>query len=375
MQPYDLIQSSQRIVIKIGSAIITDEKTGLVKQDWLDSLTNDIQALINQGKEITIVSSGAIALGRKGVGISSQSRPSSIPLKLKQAAAALGQVEISRAYADSFAKHNLKTALVLLTPKDTEARRSHLNARATLLTLLRNKAVPIINENDTVSTTEIRFGDNDRLASRVAQMIEADLVVQLSTTDGLYTADPTQDETAKHIPLVEEINDSLFNMAGDAPAGLSTGGMKSKLKAAQIATQAGVHMMVTSGKINAPLSNIERATIFKASTKPISARKKWISSHVKSEGTMIIDMGAVKALQSGNSLLPAGAVKIEGDFKHGDPVDILDKEGNKLALGLINYSADEARLILGVKSADISDILGFTRGNVLVHRDNLALIA
>ncbi len=373
MTPNNLIKNSNRIVIKIGSALVADEKNGTVCQDWLNSVAHDIATLIKQGKEIAIVSSGAIALGRKGVGISSKSRPSSIPLKLKQAAAALGQVEISRAYADSFMAHNIKTALVLLTPKDTEERRSHLNARATLLTLLRNKTIPIINENDTVSTTEIRFGDNDRLASRVAQMIEADLVVQLSTTDGLYAADPTQNETAEHIPLVEELNDDLLNMAGDAPAGISTGGMKSKLEAARIATQAGVHMIITSGKQDNPLSNIDRATVFTASTKPISARKKWISSHVKTKGTIVIDVGAVKALQSGKSLLPAGAVKIDGEFKHGDPVEIIDKEGNKLALGLINYSADEARLILGVKSADIADILGFTRGNVLVHRDNFVL--
>ena len=373
MTPNNLIKSSSRIVIKIGSALVADEKNGTVCQNWLDTVANDIAALVEAGKEVLIVSSGAIALGRKGVGISSKSRPSSIPLKLKQAAAALGQVTISRAYADSFTAHDIKTALVLLTPKDTEERRSHLNARATLLTLLRNKIIPVVNENDTVSTSEIKFGDNDRLASRVAQMIEADLVVQLSTTDGLYTADPTQDETAKHIPLVEELNDDLFKMAGDAPAGLSTGGMKSKLEAARIATQAGVHMMITSGKQSNPLSNIERATIFTASTKPISARKKWISSHVKNKGSVIIDMGAVKALQSGKSLLPAGAVKIKGEFKHGDPVEIIDKDENKLALGLVNYSANEARMILGVKSADIADILGFTRGNVLVHVQNLVL--
>lgn len=375
MTPNNLIKKSNRIVIKIGSALVADEKSGTVCQGWLDTVANDIAALVEAGKEVLIVSSGAIALGRKGVGISSKSRPSSIPLKLKQAAAALGQVTISRAYADSFTVHDIKTALVLLTPKDTEERRSHLNARATLLTLLRNKIIPVVNENDTVSTSEIKFGDNDRLASRVAQMIEADLVVQLSTTDGLYTADPTQDETAEHIPLVEELSDDLFKMAGDAPAGLSTGGMKSKLEAARIATQAGVHMMITSGKQSNPLSNIERATIFTASTKPISARKKWISSHVKTKGSVIIDMGAVKALQSGKSLLPAGAVKIEGEFKHGDPVEIIDKDENKLALGLVNYSANEARMILGVKSADIADILGFTRGNVLVHVQNLVLQA
>jgi len=373
MTPKDLIQSSSRIVVKIGSALIADADTCQVNQAWLNSVADDIAGLIAQGKEVLIVSSGAIALGRKGVGIKTTDRPSSIPLKLKQAAAALGQVELSGAFVDAFSGHDLKTALILLTPNDTEERRPHLNARATLLTLLRNKTVPIINENDTVSTAEIRFGDNDRLAARVAQMVGADLVLQLSTADGLYSADPTQDETAEHIPLVEEINDALFKMAGDAPAGLSTGGMKSKLEAARIATQAGVHMMITSGKSQNPIEKIDRATIFTASTKPISARKKWISSHVNSNGSIVVDSGAVQALNAGNSLLPAGAIKIVGEFKHGDPVEIVDKEDHVLASGLVNYSADEARLILGVKSADIADILGFTRGNVLVHRDNLVL--
>ncbi len=375
MTPHDLIQNSKRIVIKIGSALIADEKLGTPRQDWLNSVSNDIAALIQQGKEIAIVSSGAIALGRQALNIAYTDRPASIPLEKKQAAAALGQVEISKAYAAAFSPHGFKTALVLLSPKDTEERRAHLNARATLLTLIQNKSVPIINENDTVSTIEIRFGDNDRLAARVAQMIEADLLIQLSTTDGLYTADPSQDKTATHIPLVEKLTDDLFKMAGDAPAGLSTGGMKSKLEAARIATQAGIHMMVANGKINTPLSIIERATIFKASDKPISARKKWISSHVKAEGAIIIDKGAIEALKSGKSLLPAGIVKVTGDFNHGDPVDILDKEGTKLATGLSSYSIHEARLILGVKSTDIDNILGFTRGNVLVHRDNLVLQA
>ena len=374
MTPDQLIENANRIVVKIGSALVADEQDGSVCQSWLNSVAKDVAALIEQDKEVVIVSSGAIALGRKALGIDYTDRPTSIPLEQKQAAAALGQVELSKAYVNSFETHNIKTALALLSPKDTEERRAHLNARATLLTLLKNKSVPIVNENDTVSTAEIRFGDNDRLASRVGQMIEADLVVQLSTTEGLYTADPTQDETAEHIPLVEALTDDLFNMAGDAPAGLSTGGMKSKLEAARIATQAGVHMMITSGKKQNPLSDIDRATIFTASTKPISARKKWISSHVKTKGTVIIDAGAVKALQSGKSLLPAGVVKVSGDFKHGDPVEIVDKNKNKLASGLITYSSNETRLILGRNSSQIADLLGYYRGDVLIHRDNLVLL-
>lgn len=373
MKPSDLIQQSNRLVIKIGSALLTDEKSGTPRQDWLKILADDVAGLIQQGKEVVIVSSGAIALGRKALGISYTDRPSSIPLEQKQAAAALGNVEVAKAYSDAFAAHDIQTALVLLSPKDTEERRSHLNARATLLTLMKSKAIAVINENDTVSTTEIRFGDNDRLAARVGQMIGADLLIQLSTTDGLYSGDPTQDKEAEHIPLVENYSDDLMEMAGDAPKGLSTGGMKSKLEAARIATAAGVHMIVTSGKKDHPLSNIDKATIFKASDKPVSARKKWISSHVKAEGTLIIDDGAAKALISGKSLLSAGVVKVEGDFQHGDPVEIKDKDGQKLAFGLMGYSANEARLILGCKSSDIADLLSYSRGDELIHRDDLVL--
>lgn len=375
MNPKDLLSKSKRIAIKVGSALLTDEKSGTVRQEWLNTLANDISELIKEGKEVVAVSSGAIALGRKALGLSYTDRPSSIPLEQKQAAAALGQVELSRAYAEAFASQKINTALVLLSPKDTEERRPHLNARATLLTLMQNKSVAVINENDTVSTTEIRFGDNDRLAARVAQMIGADLLIQLSTTDGLYTADPTQDNNAEHIPLVEKYSDDLFDMAGDAPAGLSTGGMKSKLEAARIATSAGVHMIITSGKNSNPVSTIERATIFMASDKPISARKKWISSHVKSEGSLVIDDGAANALQSGKSLLAAGVVKVQGEFQKGDPVEIQDKEGKKLAFGLMAYSANESRLILGCKSTNIADILGYSRGNELIHRDDLVLQA
>ncbi len=373
MTPADLIKSSKRIVIKIGSAILVDEKTGNVRQEWLQSIANDIATLIQEGKEIAVVSSGAIALGRKSLNIDYTDRPSSISLDKKQAAAAIGNVHMSKAYCDAFKAHNRQTALVLLSPKDTEERQAHLNARATLLTLLAHKSIPIINENDTVATAEIRFGDNDRLAARVAQMIEADLLIQLSTTDGLYTGDPTQIKTAKHIPLVENYSDDLLDMAGDAPAGISTGGMKSKLEAARISTQAGVHMIIASGNDMNPLKNMERATIFIASDKPISSRKKWISSHVKTKGTVTIDSGAAKALKSGKSLLAAGVKSIEGDFNHGDPIAINDLNGQKLAIGLVAYNNEEANSIIGHNSQEISDILGYSRGDALIHRDNLVL--
>ena len=373
MTPNSLISNAKRIVIKIGSALLVNEETGDIRLEWLHSIASDVSALVQDGKEVIIVSSGAIALGRKSLGIDYTDRPSSIPLDKKQAAAAIGQVIISENYAKYFAKHDVQTALALLSPKDTEERRAHLNARATLITLIQNKVVPIINENDTVSTEEIRFGDNDRLAARVAQMVEADLLIQLSTTDGLYTADPRQDNNAQHIPLIEALNKEIFDMAGDAPAGLSTGGMKSKLQAAQIAMNAGVHMMLADGQNNNPLSQIAKASIFVASSKTISARKKWISSHVSSEGAYILDAGAVQALQSGKSLLPAGVLQVIGEFSHGDLIDILDENKNKLAVGLSTYNAGEARLILGCKSSNIPDLLGYTRGNNLIHRDNLAL--
>lgn len=376
MTPTDLIKSSKRIIVKIGTAILVDEKTGAPKQEWLNKVADDIAELINQGKEVIIVSSGAIALGRKAIGISYSERPSSIPLEKKQAAAAIGNTVIVKSYSEAFERHDLQIGLALLSPKDTENRQSHLNARATLFTLLESNSIPVINENDTVATSEIRFGDNDRLAARVAQMAGADLLIQLSTTDGLYTGDPTQDSKAKHVPLVENFSEDLMDMAGDAPAGISTGGMKSKLEAARIATTAGVNMIIASGKIDNPISALNtgaKATIFKASDKPVSARKKWISSHVKASGTLTIDDGAAKALKSGKSLLPAGVVKVSGDFGHGDPIEVLDKENNKLALGLVTYSANEARHIIGHKSGDIADVLGYSRGDELIHRDNLVL--
>jgi glutamate 5-kinase len=371
MTPTRAIDNARRIVIKIGSALVTDEKSGTVREDWLATLAADIAALKN--KEIIIVSSGAIALGRKSMGIAWTDRPSSIPLELKQAAAASGQVILSKTYEDVFAREGIKTALILLTPRDTEDRRSHLNARATINALLERGIIPVINENDTVSTTEIRFGDNDRLAARVAQMAGADLLIQLSTTDGLYTADPRVDPSATHIPLVERLDDSHFGMAGDALPGLSTGGMKSKLEAARLCIGAGVHMMIARGTDNHPLSTIERATVFKAAEGHGNARKRWIQTHVKPTGTLTIDDGAAKALQGGKSLLPAGVKKVEGSFERGDAVVIIDMNGRRLGIGLSAYNAADAAKIAGHKSTDIPDMLGYARGDALIHRDDMAL--
>lgn len=374
--PKSLIDSSQTIVIKIGSALLVNPD-GTVRTPWLSALIEDIVALKASGKDIIVVTSGSIALGRKTMGISSKDRPSSISLELKQGAAAVGQIALMEAYMKAFIVHGVQVAQILLTPSDTENRRSHLNARATIQTLLEKKLVPIINENDTVSTSEIRFGDNDRLASRVAQMIGADLVVQLSTTDGLYTADPRLDPSAQHIPLVPQITAEYVSMAGDAIAGVSTGGMKSKMEAAKIATESGVHMMIAKGTDNHALKSVmegsARATIFQASVQPRNARKKWILAHVKPKGSLILDDGACKALLSGKSLLPAGVKAVEGQFDRGDAVKICDSSGAQLAIGLSTYDSESTTKIAGHKSADIAGILGYSRGDELIHRDDLVL--
>jgi glutamate 5-kinase len=311
------------------------------------------------------------------MGIAATDRPSSIPLEKKQASAAIGQIALMQAYINAFAAHDIMIAQILLTPTDTENRRSHLNARATVEALLERGIVPVVNENDTVSTAEIRFGDNDRLASRVAQMIGADLVIQLSTTDGLYTADPRLDPTATHIPLVEKLSAEHAHMAGDAAAGLSTGGMKSKIEAARIATASGVHMMIAKGAENHALKAAcdasARSTLFLATEKPRSARQKWILAHVKPSGALYLDDGACRALKDGKSLLPAGVREVEGDFERGDCVRICDMGGQMIGIGLSTYAAAATRAIAGRKSADIATILGYSRGDELIHRDDLVL--
>ncbi len=371
-----LIAQSKTIIIKIGSALLVDVDKG-VRQAWLSALAEDVMALKKSGKSVLIVTSGSIALGRKTMGIDHNAPSSSIPLELKQGAAAIGQIALMQSYINVFAMHGVNVAQILLTPSDTENRRSHLNARATIHALLEKGLIPIINENDTVSTAEIRFGDNDRLASRVAQMIGADLVIQLSTTDGLYTADPRIDSTAQHIPLVEKLSPEHFSMAGDALAGPSTGGMKSKMEAARIATESGVHMMIAKGTeshaLKSACDGTARATIFLASDLPRTARKRWILAHVKPKGTIYLDDGACKALLSGKSLLPAGVKKIEGDYDRGDAVKICDSNGQSLGIGISAYESDSTRKIAGRKSAEIPEILGYSRGDELIHRDDLVL--
>ncbi len=363
----------KRIVIKIGSALLVDRKSGL-KKAWLDSVCEDIAALRKAGVEVLVVSSGAIAMGRTVLDL-----PSGI-LKLEesQAAAAVGQIALARAWTESLSFHSIIAGQILLTLGDTEERRRYLNGRETMNQLLRLGAVPIINENDTVATTEIRYGDNDRLAARVATMVGADLLVLLSDIDGLYTAPPHLDPDAKLIEEIPAITPEIDAMAGGPASELSRGGMRTKIDAGKIATSAGCAMIIASGKPDHPLALIEaggRHSWFTASGNPSTARKTWIAGKLQPAGRIRVDEGAEKALFSGKSLLPAGVKALEGDFTRGDTVAIVTMSGTEIARGLSAYDADEARQILGKKSSEIAEILGYAGRSAMVHRDDLVMTA
>lgn len=365
------LKDYRRIVIKIGSALLVDQTKGL-KSNWLQSLGQDIAALHHAGVEVMVVSSGAIALGRTVLGLPKKS----LKLEESQAAAAAGQIALAKAYADVLGGHDIKSGQILLTLSDTEERRRYLNARATIETLLKLGAVPIINENDTVATTEIRYGDNDRLAARVATMMGADLLILLSDIDGLYTAPPHKNPDAQFLPLVENITPQIEAMAGAAASELSRGGMKTKLDAGKIANEAGTAMIITSGTRMGPLSAIdrgERATLFEASHAPVNAWKTWISGNLEPAGRLTVDAGAVTALQSGKSLLPAGVRSIEGHFERGDTVAVLNEQGREIARGLIAYDAGDARKIAGHKSDEIAAILGYDARAAMIHRNDLVV--
>ncbi|MCB1507570.1 MAG: glutamate 5-kinase [Hyphomicrobiaceae bacterium] len=362
----------RRIVIKIGSALLVDRQTGALKRDWLEALAEDVAGLSAAGTEVLIVSSGAIALGR---GLLKLPRG---PLKLEesQAAAAVGQIALARAYAETLGRHRLTAGQILLTLSDTEERRRYLNARATLETLLRLKSVPVVNENDTVATSEIRYGDNDRLAARVATMASADCLVLLSDIDGLYTAPPQNDPDARHIAVVDKITRRILSMAGDAGSELSRGGMRTKVEAAQIATKGGTAMVIASGHGLHPLKAIAdgaRVTWFLASGTPVAARKRWIAGGLETRGTLTVDAGAARALFSGKSLLPAGVRAVAGRFSRGDAVSVASEAGERIAKGLIAYDADEMKKIAGCQSAEIETILGYSGRQAVIHRDDLAL--
>jgi glutamate 5-kinase len=359
-----------RVVVKIGSALLVEG--GELKREWLEALVADVVALLDGGTEVLIVSSGSIALGRGILGLA----PGPLKLEESQAAAAAGQITLAKAYADALGRHGKQAGQILLTLGDTEERRRYLNARATIGTLLKLGAVPIINENDSVATSEIRYGDNDRLAARVATMASADCLVLLSDIDGLYTAPPAADPDAVFLPEVPRITPDVEDMAGSAGSELSRGGMKTKIDAAKIATSAGTTMVITSGKALNPLKRLDegaRCTWFPASATPASARKAWIGGHLEPRGEIRLDPGAVRALQSGKSLLPAGVTGVNGAFSRGDAVRVLGPDGRTVGRGLVAYDCDEARLIAGRNSREIEAIVGYPGRAEMIHRDDLVL--
>ena len=367
-----LFANAKLVVVKVGSALLVDAPTGVLRRAWLESLCADVVTLKRDGKRVILVSSGAIALGRRALGL----KPGVLRLEESQAAAAVGQVKLAEAYADIFAAAGIVAAQILLTLGDTEERDRYLNARATLGTLLDLGAVPVINENDTVATAEIRFGDNDRLGARVASMMGADKLILLSDVDGLYTADPSRDDSAAHIPDVTAITPEIEAMAGESISGVGRGGMASKLIAAKIATNAGCDVVITRGESLNPLETIARGarhTIFRASVSPATARKRWIAGVLKPVGSLVIDDGAVKALGEGKSLLPAGVRQIDGRFERGDAVLVKSKDGREIARGLAAYNATDAERIAGKRTVEIEAILGYRGRDEMIHRDDLIL--
>jgi glutamate 5-kinase len=358
-------------MVKIGSALLVTA-TGEIRREWLSALVDDLARCRARGQDVLLVSSGAVAVGRWDLGLGGR------PLRLeeKQAAAAAGQIRLAHAYLEELRRHGLGAAQILLTPEDTEDRRRHLNARATLEQLLALGAVPVINENDTVATAEIQFGDNDRLAARVAQMISADTLVLLSDIDGLYTADPRNDPAARHIAAVTAITPEIEAMAGHAPPGHSSGGMVTKLAAARIALAAGCRMVIARGEGLHPMAAIEagaRVTWFLPSSEPRTARKRWIAGAINAAGAFVIDDGAAAALARGTSLLPSGVVTVEGSFERGDAVVVRSRDGREVARGLSAYASAEANAIAGHKSAEIEVILGYRGRDEMIHRDDLVV--
>ena len=369
----ELIASAKLIVIKIGSALLFDPNQGGLQSGWMDALADDVAKLRKAGKQVVLVSSGSIALGRDKLGMNA----GRIKLDEKQAAAATGQIMLAQAWMNALGRHDIQSAQILLAPEDTETRRRHLNARDTMHRLLDYGCVPVVNENDTITTYEIRFGDNDRLAARVAAMMSADMLVLLSDIDGLYDRNPRRFKEARHIAVIDDINDDIMAMGDEANAEFASGGMATKLAAAKIATAAGVAMVICNGQDYHPLTAIEkgaRTSLFTAQMAPTTARKNWILSALQTEGTVMVDKGACAALTKGRSLLPAGVMQITGQFDRGDLIDIYNDENRLIGRGLAGYSAAEADKLKGQKSAQFEDIIGYDGRAELVHADNLVLI-
>jgi glutamate 5-kinase len=366
--------TARLLVVKIGSALIVDPLSAAPRHEWLAGVCADIALLRAQGVQVIVVSSGAIALARRSLNLTQ----AKLRLEEKQAAASVGQIRLAQAWSEALSAHGLTAAQLLLTLEDTEDRRRYLNARATLRTLLAMGCIPVINENDAVATGEIRFGDNDRLAARVAAMVEADQLVLLSDIDGLYTADPKRDPTAAHLPVIATLSAEIDAMGGEPPPGFSSGGMRTKLIAARIATEAGCAMAIALGNVARPLSAMiegARCSWFLPAAGGRSARKNWIAGSLAALGTLTIDAGAAKALWKGSSLLPAGVRAVAGMFERGDAVDICDQAGLRIGRGLSAYSADESRIIAGHRSEDIETLLGWRGRDEMIHRDDLVLLA
>jgi glutamate 5-kinase len=367
------LASARRLVIKIGSALFVDQQTGTLDRPWLEGVCADVADLRSEGKEVVIVSSGAVALGTRELKLDARRAR----LEDSQAAAAAGQILLAHAYQEVLRSFGLTAAQVLLTLDDSESRRRYLNASKTLLTLLGYGAVPVVNENDTVATQELRYGDNDRLAARVAQMVSAECLVLLSDVDGLYTADPRVDSGARFIDEVTELKREFWDMAGGPGSSHGSGGMRTKLDAARIAVGAGCRMCIASGRVPRPISALRaggKATWFLPSATPGAARKQWIAGTLKPKGSVHVDPGAERALASGRSLLPAGVTAVDGVFERGDAVRVLASDGRELGRGLIAYAADEARQIAGRKSQKIAEVLGYRGRDEIIHRDDLVLI-
>jgi glutamate 5-kinase len=364
---------ARRVVIKVGSALLVDAANGRLNRAWLETLAADVAELRRRGQEVLLVSSGAIALGRRRLGLNA----SRLRLEEKQAAAAVGQIRLAHAWKDVLEAHELNVAQILLTFSDTEERRRYLNARNTLGTLLKLGAVPVINENDTVATAEIRYGDNDRLAARVAQMISADCLILLSDVDGLYTADPTRDPTAQFIADIPSITPEIERMAGAAASAIGSGGMATKIAAARIAVAAGCHMCIAVGREMHPIRRIEsgaRCSWFYPSASPTTVRKQWIAGALKPAGEIYVDEGAAAALGRGKSLLPAGVTRVLGAFERGDALIVRDPAGVEIARGLSAYSSADAERLRGCKSNEIETLLGFHGRDEIIHRDDLVLM-
>ena len=364
---------ARRLVVKVGSALLVGGDSGRLNRAWLETLVEDLARLRKRGQQLILVSSGAIALGRRRLGL----RPGTLRLEESQAAAAVGQIRLAHAYKELLEEHGVTVAQVLLTLEDSERRRRYLNARATLDALLTLGALPVINENDTVATAEIRYGDNDRLAARVAQMVGADCLVLLSDVEGLHSADPNKDPHARILPEVSQITPEIEAMAGGSASQVGSGGMAAKILAAKIAMAAGCHMCIAAGHHRHPLRRLEEGaecTWFVPSATPLAARKQWIAGTLRPAGAITIDAGALRALLEGKSLLPAGVTGARGRFERGDTVSVLTPAGAEVARGIVAYSDGDAARIMGRKSSEIEQLLGFRGRDEMIHRDDLVLL-